>query len=281
MCLILLAYRAHPAADVILAGNRDEFYARPTAPPARIAGSPRIWAGRDLEAGGTWMGRNEHGLLAALTNRRAGEVPADHRSRGEIVRGLLLRRTPEDAAAWLAALDVQRYRPFNVLFGTAGRFYSAASHEGGRPSALEPGYHALSNASLDDASWPKVARAQAFLRRAHALDGEALLLALQAFLCDPTPPDGHGAAGASAPGAEVPEPLGALGAVFVQTPAYGTVSATILTAGGTLGDRYYYADAAAMRSAQSGWARGCAGNGERPVPPSPEGSPFRRLEFAE
>jgi uncharacterized protein with NRDE domain len=283
MCLILLAYRVHPAAEVILAGNRDEFYARPTAPPAQIAVAPRIWAGRDLEAGGTWMGRNEHGLLAALTNlRSAAEPPPEAHSRGAIVRALLEHATPADAARWLKGLDVARYRPFNVLFGNGARFYYAASQEGAQPRELAPGYHALSNSSLDDASWPKVARALGFLRRAHGLEGEALLLAVQAFLCDPTQPDGNGAG--------APEPRGALGAVFVQTADYGTVSASVLTSGGRLGERYYYAGAAAMRAAQAGWARRlvipgasaaapdlAAGNGV--VPPPPEGSPFRRVVF--
>ncbi len=275
MCLILLAYRAHPAADLIVAGNRDEFYARSAAPPALIASAPRIYAGRDLEAGGTWMGRNEHGLLAALTNRRASEAPPNARSRGEIVRALLGERTPEAAAQWMRGLDVARYRPFNVLFGNAERFFCAASREGARPQALSPGLHALSNSHLDDTSWPKVARALRFLERARSLDGEALLLAIQAFLCDPTPPD------ALAPAEPGEEAHGALGAVFVRTPAYGTVSATILTAGGTLGDRYYYAEAPALRKAQTGWARGLAGNGVTLVPPSPKGSPFRRIELAD
>jgi uncharacterized protein with NRDE domain len=275
MCLILLAYRAHPDAPVILAGNRDEFYARPAAAPGLIARAPRIYAGRDLEAGGTWMGRNEHGLLAALTNRRATGAQPEARSRGEIVRALLACRTPAEAADWMAAQDVTRYRPFNVLFGDATAFYCAASRDGGTPRELEPGYHALSNSHLDDVSWPKVARALRFLRRVHGLDGEALLLALQAFLCDPTPPD-------DLPSAEPGEEAhGALGAVFVQTPAYGTVSATLLTAGGRLGDRYYFAEKGAMRAAQAGWARAAFGNGDGLVPSDGAGSPFRRLDFEE
>jgi len=157
MCLILLAYRAHPDAEVVLAGNRDEFYARAAAPPALIARAPRIYAGRDLEAGGTWMGRNEYGLLVALTNRRSTEAPPNAHSRGEIVRALLGHRDPEGAAEWIAGLEVEHYRPFNVLFGTAGRFYYAASREEAQPRELEPGFYALSNSHLDDRSWPKVA----------------------------------------------------------------------------------------------------------------------------
>ncbi len=276
MCLVLLALRAHPDTELLLAGNRDEFYARPAAPPAVIGTDPLICAGRDLQAGGTWMGRNQHGLVAALTNRRDphGSVPPDARSRGTLVRTLLEHRRPEDAAAWLAAEDVSRYRPFTVLFGTPARFYAASSHLPGGPQTLAPGFHALSNADLDDTSWPKVARSHRFFARHRHLDGESLLLALQAFLCDPTPPD-------SLPAADREEEAhGPLGAVFIRTPGYGTVSASIITEGGSMGTRYYYAEAGAMRAAQDGWARAAFGDGGEAVP-SPEGSPFRLLTFPE
>lgn len=275
MCLILLVYRAHPDCPLILAGNRDEFYARTAEPPALIARAPRIYAGRDLEAGGTWMGRNEYGVLAGLTNRRSSQAPPDARSRGEIVSHLLAQRDVDAAGAYLADLEVQRYRPFNVLFGTTERFFYAASREGARPRELEPGTYALSNSFLDDRSWPKVARALRFLKRSRTLAGEEILLAIQAFLCDPTPPD------ALAPAEPGGEDHGPLGAVFVQTPGYGTVSASLLTVGGRLGDRYYYAEATAMREAQQGWARTASGNGQGLVPPSAAGSPFRRLTFGE
>ncbi|MBI4082020.1 MAG: NRDE family protein, partial [Candidatus Lambdaproteobacteria bacterium] len=106
MCLVLLALRAHPAAEIILAGNRDEHFRRPSAAPALIGRAPRIHAGLDLEAGGTWMGCNEAGLVAALTNRRARERPAPEgaRSRGEIVLALLHQRDPARAAAWMEGL---------------------------------------------------------------------------------------------------------------------------------------------------------------------------------
>jgi uncharacterized protein with NRDE domain len=273
MCLVLLVYRAHPDASLILAGNRDEFVGRPTAPPALIGTAPRIHAGRDLEAGGTWMGRNEHGVMAALTNRRGDSTRRQARSRGEIVRTLLEQPDAEASARALAGLDVEAYRPFNVLFGSPERFYYASSAAGARPRELASGYYALSNSDLDDASWPKVARSLRLLRSARHLDGESLLLALQAFLCDPTPPDSLPPSG---PGDEA---HGALGAVFIHTEIYGTVSATLLTADGRLGDRYYYAEAEAMRTAQNGWAQSAFGNGPVPVPPSSEGSPFRLLTF--
>lgn len=285
MCLILLANRAHPDFDLLLAGNRDEFHARPSTAPGVFDRNPVIHAGRDLEAGGTWMGRNAAGLVAALTNRRdpTGHVPPNALSRGRIVHELLRRETPGAALEWIAAEDPHRYRPFNVVFGTAGEIYyfgspdSGSAHPGAVPPApprlLEAGYFALSNSTLDDLSWPKVARSLRFFEKNRHLDGECLLIALQAFLCDPTPPDALAAVDRQE------EIHGALGAVFIRTHDYGTVSASIITQGGNLGERYYYADAEDMRSAQNGWALGLSGNGPAGLPPSGAGSPFRLLDF--
>jgi uncharacterized protein with NRDE domain len=245
MCLVLLWYGAHPDADLLLAGNRDELYRRPSVPPAVIARDPLVCAGRDLEGGGTWMGRNEAGLVAAITNRHGVErpVPRDVRSRGEIVLRVLQHRGPEAAAEWVAALPLARYRAFNLLFGSARALYYFSSEEGQPPRLLARGFHALSNSSLDDRSWPKVARAHRFAGEHQDARGETLLADLQRFLADRTPPD------SLAPRSRDEEIHGALGAVFIETPDYGTVSSTILTLGGRLGDRYYYAEGTDMRRA--------------------------------
>lgn len=242
MCLLLLAYRAHPGVDLLLGGNRDEFHRRPALPPAVIARDPVIFAGRDLEAGGTWMGRNEHGFAAALTNRRdpAYVAPPGVRSRGEIVMGLLRHRDPAAAAAWLAEQPGGSYRPYSVLFGTAQRFYFHSPQDQARPRELAPGMYALSNSTLDDRSWPKVERSLRFLERQRGAGGEPFLDALMRFLCDPTPPD------ALPPRDAAEEIHGAMGAVLIRSAGYGTVSSSILTEGGTLGSRYYFAEVAEM-----------------------------------
>lgn len=251
MCLILLAYRCHPDVDVLMAGNRDEFLRRPAAPPALLQTQPRIWAGRDLEAGGTWMGRNEHGLMAALTNRRSSAPPpADARSRGGIVMGLLRQRTPQDAARWLAEQPHARFRPYSVLFGDAGAFYFFSPQDAAEPRLLDAGIHALSNASLDDRSWPKVERSQRFLGERMHRPGEALLSDLERFLCDATPSD---AQSSLVPGEEI---HGAMGAIFIRTDGYGTVSSSIFTHGGRLGDGYRFAERADMIRAAADAAAG-------------------------
>lgn len=239
MCLILLAFRAHPDMDLLIAGNRDEFHSRPSAPPAIVHTDPVIHAGKDLEAGGTWMGRSERGMVAALTNRHSSgggrAIPPNVLSRGGIVMELLRRGSAAEAADWLKALDVRRYRPFNVLAGDSERFFFFASEEPGPPRELAPGYHALSNSTLDDRSWPKVERSLGFFDKNHGLSGEKLMDALQLFLADATPPD---SISSNEPSEEI---HGALGAVFIRSPDYGTVSSTIVTAGGSMGYRYYFA----------------------------------------
>ncbi|MDH4224996.1 MAG: NRDE family protein [Deltaproteobacteria bacterium] len=284
MCLILLSFQDHPESPLLLAGNRDEFYARPTAPPHLLNDSPRIWGGKDLSAGGTWMGVNENGLMAAITNRYGCPRPPTDppRSRGEIVMGLLARESPEAAAGWLEGLNPADYRPYTVLFGSPLRFYCHSSLDNTPPVSLAPGCYALSNAGLNDVSWPKVARSLAFWKASRRLPGEALIGGLQRFLRNaqwPEPvlgeeafvlrdvePSGAGLSGPSEKtgtelsgpdpsektGTELsgPDPSektgtelsGPMGAVFIRTETFGTRSSAILTAGGRLGLRYYYAD---------------------------------------
>lgn len=236
MCLIILAFRTNPDLDVLIAGNRDEFYHRPSAPPALISENPKIYAGLDLEAGGTWMGRNEHGMMVGLTNGRRPDipVPSDPRSRGELVSGLLRHSQPRDASAWLMQQPVPRYRPFSVLFGNAEAFYYFTSLDDRPVQALQPGLYSLSNATLNDDSWPKVAAALSFLQKNDDTPGEQFLSRVQSFLCDGSPPDQEESA-------DIDEEIhGALGAVFIRTPNYGTVSQSILTEGGAIGRRYYF-----------------------------------------
>jgi len=274
MCLLLLSLRAHPDCDVLLAGNRDEYHHRPAAPPAALERDPVIYAGRDLEAGGTWMGRNEAGLFAALTNFRSPGrgAPPRVRSRGELVLALLRHLDPADALAALAAEDPRRFRPFNLLFGNRNGFYYYTSEGEAPPRPLGPGTYVLSNSFLDDRSWPKVRRTHEFLAACRHLRGETWLLALQAFLCDATPPD-------DLPARDRDEEIhGNLGAVFIRSSGYGTVSSSIITEGGTLGFRYYYAEGRAMLRAGTAMARLAAADPPPATTEHPD-NPFRRLAF--
>jgi len=155
MCLIYIAHRVDPHYRLVVAANRDEYHARPAAPAAWWDDGPGILAGRDLEAGGTWMGMSRSGRFAALTNYRD---PARHdpcaRSRGFLVSGFL--RGDTGAMAFLAgvAKEGERYNGFSLLVHDGGTlaFYS---NRGGEPEVVAPGVHGLSNHLLDT-PWPKV-----------------------------------------------------------------------------------------------------------------------------
>ncbi|MDH5752487.1 MAG: NRDE family protein [Deltaproteobacteria bacterium] len=276
MCLILLMYRNHPDMEVLLGGNRDEFLHRLADPPAWLEG--RVFAGRDRQAGGTWMGRNERGLLAAVTNhhvpRREGEAGSqdgEAPSRGDLVLGLLRSGGVGQALEWLAGRDISRYRGFNLLFGDAGGFYFLASHDSRGIRPLPPGSYVLSNTTLDDTGWPKAARARQWLQQARGLPGENLLEGLQAFLCEPERPGAEAAPWDAVflEPRQLPAPDGPL--------AYGTVSSTIITSGGPLGGRYYFARADDMLTAGP-WARSLLGDPSRSPSSGPQRSPFRLLE---
>ncbi|MPZ15503.1 MAG: hypothetical protein GEU73_13960 [Chloroflexi bacterium] len=150
MCFVALLLEVNAHVPVVVAANRDEARARPSAPPHRWPGEPALWAGQDRVAGGTWLGVNSTGLLVAITNRREGENDPDLPSRG-LLCVTTLRQTSLDAArAYVAEeLRTRRYNPFNLLCvqGTSGW----AATWRGDVVPLEPGVHVLTNrGELDD-----------------------------------------------------------------------------------------------------------------------------------
>jgi uncharacterized protein with NRDE domain len=94
MCLILLAVDSHPQFPLVVAANRDEYYARPTRPLQPWPEAPQLLAGKDLNAGGTWLGLTRNGRFAAVTNARDAHAPATPRSRGALTLDFLLARGP-------------------------------------------------------------------------------------------------------------------------------------------------------------------------------------------
>ena len=171
MCLILLAWGVHPRFPCVLAANRDEFHDRATAAAAWWPGNAGILAGRDLHAGGTWLGVTRRGHFAALTNFRNGGVRRpDAPSRGTLVSELLesARSVPE-TLGYLQDVGPQ-YNPFNLLFSDGQRLgiYESALGQG---RELGPGVFGLSNHLLDTA-WPKVRNAKTALTAALADPGD-------------------------------------------------------------------------------------------------------------
>ncbi len=165
MCLILIAWRVHPRYPLIVAANRDEFYARPTLPAKRWPGFSGMIAGQDLEAGGSWMGVDAAGRFAAVTNfRELEQGPADARSRGELVTEYLLGNAPADIYLAELAERANRYRGYNLLLTGGGELY-CASNRSTPIRRLPPGLHGVCNGPLDS-DWPKVKRGRQLLAKA-------------------------------------------------------------------------------------------------------------------
>jgi uncharacterized protein with NRDE domain len=155
MCLVLIALDSHPDYPLIVAANRDEFYDRPTAPARFWNDAPAILAGRDLKAGGTWLGIDRRGRFAAVTNYRQGRRERTApRSRGHLVSGFLTGSTGVPEYIERVQADAALYNGFNLIAGD-GRDLLYYSNREGHARALEPGVYGLSNHLLDTA-WPKV-----------------------------------------------------------------------------------------------------------------------------
>lgn len=226
MCLITFALDAHPAYRLVVAANRDEFYARPTAPAAWWADAPDVLAGRDLREGGTWMGVTRAGRFSAVTNYRDPGLAqkAAAPSRGALVADFL--RGAADAESYIRGLEARagEYNGFNLLVGDdGGLFYLSNRTEGVR--RLEPGVYGLSNALLDT-PWPKVVRAKRAMADALALaEGDAWdaplweALADRVIAADDSLPDtGVGA-----------ERERLLSPPFIRTDVYGTRASSVMT----------------------------------------------------
>ena len=222
MCLILIAYQLDPAWPLVVLDNRDEYYARSTAPLGLWPGAPDVLAGRDLQSGGSWMGLRRDGCWAAVTNYREPRND-DHarKSRGWLVRDFLL-------SSWSVAEYIERvvghgedYAGYNLLLGDRDGIWFVSNRDP-EVHQLAPGLYGLSNGRFD-APWPKVTRAKqkiaGLLDRQNWQPEEALEL-----MCDATR-----AADADLPATGVPlDWERALSSMFILTPKYGTRSTSQL-----------------------------------------------------
>lgn len=221
MCVVALALNAHPRWRLVLAGNRDEFHGRPTAALAPWAGSG-IFAGRDLQSGGTWVGLDRRGRVAVVTNVRDGmATPHASPSRGALPLAFL------DGAPGAAAMtqellaNAAAYAPFNLLLADADGCW----HLGNHPLQREPlvaGVHGISNGLLD-APWPKTKRLRDALRAWIDVGEEDLqpmwnALADESVAADAELPDTH-------VGIELERRLSP---VFIRGDVYGTRASTIM-----------------------------------------------------
>ena len=221
MCLIVFAIDSHPRYPFVLAANRDELYARPTQPLHAWPNAPHVLAGRDLEAGGTWLGVTRNRRFAAITNVREGvQRTATQRSRGELTRDFLLGTQSAAQYAQRTYEDGAYYAGFNLLLGDATSIYYC-SNRGDAPRALDRGVYGVSNDSLDT-PWPKVVGSKAELRA--LITNEPSSAALLRILADTRQP----------PDAELPDTDVGLdlerkfSTRFIASDLYGTRASTTL-----------------------------------------------------
>jgi uncharacterized protein with NRDE domain len=210
MCLVALGLEVSNEYVLVLAANRDELHGRATAPANWWPEHPTLLGGRDLVAGGTWLGVARTGRVAALTNVHEPERRRAPRSRGDLVASFLKTRAPAREFAGGLAPGLDRYGPFNLLLydGAELRYVSNRAP----PSALGQGIHVLSNAA-PTVDWPKVRRARAGL--AEWLEAGSEPAALLELLAERAPQHGS--------------PEYYREALFVEGDGYGTRCSTVLT----------------------------------------------------
>lgn len=203
MCTLALYLNVFDDLPLLVAANRDEHFDRPSAPPAEIAGDPRIVAGRDLRVGGTWLGVNDHGLLVGILNRRQndnggdGLLPMLTRSRGLLCMDLLQRRSAAEGVQFIARHSTA-YNPFTVVFADRRSAWVAYNNHDGKivSRQLEPGLHVFSSAAELDLKSAKADRAHprfAYLKDRTLIgraEPAAWLSDLRAVLADHTMRDG-------------------------------------------------------------------------------------------
>jgi uncharacterized protein with NRDE domain len=235
VCTAVILAGAHPAWPVVVAANRDEFYARPARGPVALL--PHAVGGLDQQKGGSWMGATAGGFLALLTNQPEPVAPpAGVSSRGELVLEALRRgggpggRTA--VRSWLGELEPRRYSSFNLVYGDSDGLEVAYGRNAAPAVELEPvpaGIHIVPNGRLDQPGHRKVARARELAAPAvaSARDWPALAAALGHLLADHDRPALEDIPDPG-PGARFPrEVLRELHAICIHTPLYGTRSASI------------------------------------------------------
>ncbi len=170
MCLVLIAYRTHPRYPLVLAANRDEFHARPAQALHWWNDGVRMLAGRDLQAGGSWLGLDASGRMALVTNYRDPSLPRpEGTSRGSLIGEFLGGRDGAAGFARATASRAGQFSGFNLLALDRSGLAYVTSHPEPEARTLLPGVYGLSNRQLDT-PWPKLLRTRERFERELASD---------------------------------------------------------------------------------------------------------------
>jgi len=180
VCTLVFAWQVSPDAPVVAAANRDELLDRPSEPPAVIEAEPRVVAPRDAEAGGTWIGYNEHDVFVAVTNRWTDREVTGDRSRGLLVRDAL-RQSSAEAAVRLVEreLDEHTYEGFNLVVADSTAALYVEYDGAVRVHNFDPGVHVVVNVGADGSYVVPAERAEAGERQAESADRLAAELAVE------------------------------------------------------------------------------------------------------
>jgi len=226
MCLLVIAWQAHPRYRLIVAANRDEYHERAAAPLGRWAEPPGILAGRDLRAGGTWLGLDRARRFGVVTNfRELQQARPGAPSRGSLIPRFL--GGAADAAGFFGELQgaADGYSGFNLLLAERQTLWYGSNRAQPFARSLPPGVYGLSNELLDT-PWPKLVRVKSRFQEwlAEPAATGADLFALLADRTQALPTD----AAPPAPGGLPREWERILSAPFVVHPTYGTRCSTVL-----------------------------------------------------
>lgn len=223
MCLIFFAVHQHPKFKLVIAANRDEFYNRKTEAAAFWKDDPSVLAGRDLEAGGTWLGVTTSGRISLLTNYRdPANINPSAPSRGQLVAEFLQGETSPKTYLQNLSLSASQYNGFNLMVGSVDELWYFSNYKSGLQK-LENGLHGLSNHLLNT-PWPKVENGKKKLQQVIRQQTEPSANQLFSLLMDEQ----------RAPDAQLPETgIGlererALSSMFIKTKGYGTRCSTVV-----------------------------------------------------
>jgi len=222
MCLLLISYKNHPKYKLIIAANRDEFYQRPALPAHFWEQEKELLAGKDMEAGGTWLGLTAHGKFSAITNYRdMKNIKPKAPTRGKLVTDFLLNNISPPDYGDLLKENAGLYNGYNLIFGDEENL-NYFSNQTKALVELVPGIYGLSNHLLDS-PWYKVEKSKKSFSEALNRENISDEILFEILSDTSTPPDDL----LPETGLKL-EIERAVSPIFVATPSYGTRSSTVI-----------------------------------------------------